>query len=459
MPFFGQSRGRGLGKTRPRVLKTGDKMGLPWDAYYVLTKANARLTNSKIHPNSGAPDYDIEHNVSDLNPADANLDMNGNDILNVDVLQGVAASNLDIKSFGTLSFYASGALNISCNLNDAAFNANLFPFFDNTRDLGKSDTRWRNAYILGNLSDGTFSLTVANAWLAYWHVTSTGTNHTYIDQDVTTSAGPSFDTLTITDPTVAWKFTKTLIDVGTNTQLGLQSQTSGAATRFGLFSKDGDGTDNVFLHIWGAGTPTDATGQHRMSLGWAKTPQKYRLTPEKDFEFTNSAGTIYEISNTTGDTVFSLGNLTVTNAAKEIAQVNCKMTTIGGFAISLTNRTGANTVQGQLVKADTAGDEGAILTGGADDECIGVFLDNGTPDDSSAWIVVAGIANVLFNDNTAAVRGNWVGTGTAGLARTQASPPALGIASHFEEIGHCIQNVDAGGGGTFILARCVLHFN
>lgn len=74
MPFFGQSRGPGLGKIRPRVLKTGDKMGLPWDAYYVLTKANARLTNSKIHPNTGAPNYNIIHNVSDL-VADADLDL------------------------------------------------------------------------------------------------------------------------------------------------------------------------------------------------------------------------------------------------------------------------------------------------------------------------------------------------------------------------------------------------
>lgn len=72
MPFFGQSRGPGLGKIRPRVLKTGDKMGLPWDLYYVLTKADARLPNSRVHPNSGAPNYNIAHNVSDLF-ADADL--------------------------------------------------------------------------------------------------------------------------------------------------------------------------------------------------------------------------------------------------------------------------------------------------------------------------------------------------------------------------------------------------
>jgi len=70
MPFFGQSRGRGLSNIRPRVLKTGDKMGLPWNAYYVLTKALASLPNSKVHPNTGAPNYNIQHLHSALEDAD-----------------------------------------------------------------------------------------------------------------------------------------------------------------------------------------------------------------------------------------------------------------------------------------------------------------------------------------------------------------------------------------------------
>ena len=136
-----------------------------------------------------------------------------------------------------------------------------------------------------------------------------------------------------------------------------------------------------------------------------------------------------------------------------------KMTRTGGFAILLTNKTGANSVAGQLVRADPATDDAVILTAATDDECFGVFLDGGVADGSEAWVVVSGIADVMFDDNVAAVRGNWVGTGQAGLARTQGAPPALGIAAHFEELGHCIENVTAGGGGTFILARCVLHFN
>lgn len=136
-----------------------------------------------------------------------------------------------------------------------------------------------------------------------------------------------------------------------------------------------------------------------------------------------------------------------------------KITPIGGYAIQLTNRTGATSVEGKLIKADTATDDGVILTGNTDDECFGAFLDAGVADDAEAWIVVAGIAKVLYDDNVAAVHGNWVGTGQAGLARTQGGPPAIGAAAHFEEVGHCIQSVSAGGGGTFILSRTVIHFN
>lgn len=136
------------------------------------------------------------------------------------------------------------------------------------------------------------------------------------------------------------------------------------------------------------------------------------------------------------------------------------MTSIGGFAIKLTNETGANTVAGQLVKADTATDDAVILTAAGDSECFGVFLDSGVADAAEAWVVIAGIADVAMQDNTTATRGNWVETSDteAGYANaTTASPPAA--PAHFEEIGHCIENVTAGGGGTHILARCVLHFN
>lgn len=153
------------------------------------------------------------------------------------------------------------------------------------------------------------------------------------------------------------------------------------------------------------------------------------------------------------------------NANTEITgtlEVNAKtkLTSIGGFAIKLTNKTGANTVQGQTVKANTATDDGVILTAADDDECIGVFLDSGIAADAEAWVIVAGIADVAMGDNEAATHGNWVETNSteAGYADATAASPAA-APQHFNEIGHCIESVAAGGGGTHILARCVLHFN
>lgn len=138
---------------------------------------------------------------------------------------------------------------------------------------------------------------------------------------------------------------------------------------------------------------------------------------------------------------------------------NIGLTSVGGLAVSLTNKTGVASVVGKLVKSDTATDMGVILTGATDDECFGVFLHSGVADGAKAWVVISGIAYLLYDDNVAAVHGNWVGTGQPGLARTQAAPPALGVAAHFEEIGHSIESVSAGGGGTFILGRCIINPN
>jgi hypothetical protein len=143
-----------------------------------------------------------------------------------------------------------------------------------------------------------------------------------------------------------------------------------------------------------------------------------------------------------------------------IQNPKAKMTAIGGFAILLTNTTGAVTVKGQTVKPDTATDDAVILTAADDDACIGVFLDAGVADDAEAWVVVSGIADVLMGDNEAATRGNWVETNSteAGYADATAASPAA-APQHFNEIGHCIESVSATGAGTHILARCVLHFN
>ncbi len=141
-----------------------------------------------------------------------------------------------------------------------------------------------------------------------------------------------------------------------------------------------------------------------------------------------------------------------------------KLTAIGGYAIKLENRTGVNTVAGTLVEAASGNDDAFALSGVDEKEVIGIVLDSGVNNGSDAWIVISGIADVAMKDNTTATRGNWVKTSDeVGYAdATNATPPGGGIpelGQHMQEIGNCIESVAATGGGTHVLARCVLHFN
>ncbi len=142
-----------------------------------------------------------------------------------------------------------------------------------------------------------------------------------------------------------------------------------------------------------------------------------------------------------------------------------KHTVLGGIAIRLYNRTGVVTVKGQLVSIDTGTDDGFKLNPADGKEGMGIVLESGVADDALAWIVISGIADVLMEDNAPATHGNWLRSSITeeGYADpTNATPPGGGIPEldrHMKEIGNCIESVAAGGGGTHILARCVLHFN
>lgn len=147
-----------------------------------------------------------------------------------------------------------------------------------------------------------------------------------------------------------------------------------------------------------------------------------------------------------------------------LSDVKSKRTYIGGFAIKLTNTTGANTIAGQVVMADPGTNDAVVICDGATtadsgDIPIGVFLDSGVADDAEAWVVVSGIADVAIEDNVAAVRSYWVGASADEDGYADIVDHPKNAPDHFHEIGHCIENVAAGGGGTHILARCVLHFN
>jgi hypothetical protein len=70
-----------------------------------------------------------------------------------------------------------------------------------------------------------------------------------------------------------------------NSRLTIQSQTSGDAFGMWLFSKDGDGTDNSAINIFGLGTPsTYTTASHLGTIGYIASDNQYQL-------YTNAIGT------------------------------------------------------------------------------------------------------------------------------------------------------------------------
>ena len=130
----------------------------------------------------------------------------------------------------------------------------------------------------------------------------------------------------------------------------------------------------------------------------------------------------------------------------------------GGYAIRLTNNTGAPSVKGTIVTASSAVDNAVVLQNNEFD-AIGPIYEDGIPAGEEVYVVIAGRAQVLLQDSTACTRGNlFICSPTDGRALAIANPgsglPA--VETHFKEIGHCTESVTA---GTNKLAWAVVHFN
>lgn len=138
------------------------------------------------------------------------------------------------------------------------------------------------------------------------------------------------------------------------------------------------------------------------------------------------------------------------------------ITDIGGFAIKLTNKTGAASVRGTLVESDTTTDS-AFKNNAADgNHPIGIVFEDGIADAFECWVVISGICQVLLKNATASTRGFWVRGSTDTIGRADATlenPPGGGIVpldAHMQEIGHCLETK---GADTDVLCKIVLHFN
>lgn len=140
-----------------------------------------------------------------------------------------------------------------------------------------------------------------------------------------------------------------------------------------------------------------------------------------------------------------------------------RFTPEGGIAILLTNKTGANTVKGEVVTPSGTTTSAVKLIIKDYPDPIGAFYESGIADGQEAWVVVAGIADVYFVASTTmgyVARGFLTADGASyvpGQALNEAVPtgsPAVVTEKHFYEIGHLLETRVGAG-----LAKVVLHFN
>lgn len=143
---------------------------------------------------------------------------------------------------------------------------------------------------------------------------------------------------------------------------------------------------------------------------------------------------------------------------------NMMVTEDGGLAISLINKTGVTSVKGKIVVAAGGVDAAFTLCAVGGIDPIGIIYGddagNQVADAAACWIVIQGLAYVLFESAT--TRGHFARMGVAadsndapGLAMSETVPTApFSVDKHFSETGHVLQTIGSAG-----LALCMVHFN
>jgi len=137
-----------------------------------------------------------------------------------------------------------------------------------------------------------------------------------------------------------------------------------------------------------------------------------------------------------------------------------RFTSEGGLAIRLINDTGAVSVKGTIVKGSQNINNAVSLIPIDNPDPLGVVYEAGIPNGELVWIVIQGIAHVLYT--TIVTRGTFSRcpaggdiAPVAGRAINEALPvPPFATNKHFQEIGHPIESIGVPG-----LALTILHFN
>ena len=148
-----------------------------------------------------------------------------------------------------------------------------------------------------------------------------------------------------------------------------------------------------------------------------------------------------------------------TTASPSFAKV--RLTAEGGIAVKMINKTGAASVKGTVVMPSDSTNNAVEKIVINEPDPIGVIYDADIADGAEVWVVVSGIADVLFIGNT--TRGHLArgfitaesGTYVTGQALSEAIPTSpFATDKHFYEIGHVIESRTGAG-----LAKTMLHFN
>jgi hypothetical protein len=220
----------------------------------------------------------------------------------------------------------------------------------------------------------------------------------------------------------------------------IDAQSSG-----GVIIRAAGGTDAAEGSVFYA-EATIAMGDKCGILGTGTSHDAWVYSYSKDLHFSASSATPHV-------TVYTNGTVAVSE--------KCAMNATGGFMVKLTNKTGGNSVKGEVVTTDSTTNNAVKKIVVDVPNPIGVFFESGIADGAEAWIVVSGIADVYFVGNTTRghiARGFETADGASyvtGQAMSEAVPTSpFSVDKHFYEMGHVLETRTGAG-----LSKVVLHFN
>ena len=176
-------------------------------------------------------------------------------------------------------------------------------------------------------------------------------------------------------------------------------------------------------------------------------------------------GGLTAAGNVVGNVVTAVGNVQGANGvfsnaisgatgsfSSSVGTLLAKITPEGGYAVKLTNKTGAPSVKGQIVSHKGTVANAFGLTAVDATHCLGVVYESGVADAAECWVVVGGIAQVLMKN--AATMGHIcriplnTDEGAAGYAMDAAQSPSASV----YKIGDVLETAEAE-----VLCKVLLH--